>query len=94
MEFIERIIEFLQNYQMSAIVGDIVSLCSDGFSARFVAVGSINKLHLACTVAGLVLGKHPDICTDARVHKLVGGKLNNGIKPVIFKYVTADFRRS
>ena len=65
--------------QFPAMVADVVALGTDGFAALFIAVGRVNELHLAAAVGGLVLAQHPDIGGNAGVHKLVGGKLDNGV---------------
>ena len=53
-------------------------------------MGRVNELHLAAAVGGLVLAQHPDIGGNAGVHKLVGGKLNNGVQPIVFQDILTD----
>jgi len=72
------------------MVADVVALGADGFAALFIAVGRVNELHLAAAVGGLVLAQHPDIGGNAGVHKLVGGKLDNGVQPIVFQDILAD----
>ena len=72
------------------MVADVVALGADGFATLLVAVGRVNELHLAAAVGGLVLAQHPDIGGNAGVHKLVSGKLNNGVQPIVFQDILAD----
>ena len=76
--------------QLPAMVADVVALGADGFAALLVAVGRVNELHLAAAVGRLVLAQHPDIGGNAGVHKLVGGKLDNGVQPIVFQNILAD----
>ena len=42
--------------QTAAKVGNIVAFGSDRLPALFIAMGSVNKLYLPCTIGRLVLG--------------------------------------
>ena len=76
--------------QVPAQVGDVVALGADGLAPGLEAMAGVDQLHLARPMEGLVLAQHPDIGGDARVHKLVRGKLDDGVQPVVFQNIAAD----
>ena len=76
--------------QAPAQVGDVVALGADGFAAGLVAAACVDELHPSGARCGLVLAEDPDIRGDAGVHELVGGKLHDGVEPVVFEDIAAD----
>ena len=80
--------------QPPAQVGDVVALGADVLPPGLAAVGGVDELHLPGPVVRLVLGQHPDIGADARVHELVGGELDDGVQPIVFQNVLPDIGRA
>lgn len=78
------------NDQFPAGIGDVVALGADALAAGLEAVAGVNKLHLACTVGGLILAEHPDVGGDAGVHEHIGGKLDDAVQPVVFQNILPD----
>ena len=76
--------------EVTTEVCNIVALCTDRFSAGLKTMACVNELNLVLTVRGFILVEYSYISADSRVHKLVGRKLNNSLKPVILKNVFAN----
>ena len=78
--------------QVSACLGNIHSLVTNGLAAGLIALAGINELHFPDVLRGLVLGDDPDVGGDAGIVETVVGELHNGIQPVVLDQVAADLR--
>ena len=82
------------NNQVAAVIGDIHTLVTDRLAALFITLACINQKHLFSVRLSLIFSNNPNIGGNTCVIKTVIWKLNDGIQPIVFNQIAANFTRT